>query len=139
MLFLCGKRNYKTLASSACIVKNTRENCSFGCIGSREHTLRRQPGLVGKAFLWVRKLMLHFSLSSLFVVTLRRSHFTVLYLFPGFYTEGNRSATNSGIFCHMSMIIFALPHASASESKLFSTFCGFGGRARLENMACVHP
>lgn len=46
--------------------------------------------------------MLRFSLSSLFVVTLRTSHFTDLYLFPGFYTEGNRSATNSGFFCHVS-------------------------------------
>lgn len=46
--------------------------------------------------------MLCFSLSALFVVTLHRSHFTDLYLFPSFYSEGNCSATNSGIFCHVS-------------------------------------
>lgn len=39
----------------------------------------------------------------------------------------------------VSMIICALPDASASESKLFSTFCGFGDRAGLENIACNHP
>lgn len=31
-----------------------------------------------------------------------RSHFTELSFYPGFYTEGNCSTTNSGIFCHVS-------------------------------------
>lgn len=100
-LFPCGKHNYKILISSGCIVKNTTESCSFGRTGSWEHILWQQPGLVGKACLWVRRLMLYFPLFSLFVVTLYTSHFTDLFLFLGVYSEGNHSTTNSGIFCHV--------------------------------------
>lgn len=32
-----------------------------------------------------------------------RSHFTELSFYPGFYTEGNCSTTNSGIFCRVSL------------------------------------
>lgn len=65
-----GKQSYRILASTACMARNATENYSFGCTGSWGCMLRWQYGLVGKAHLWVRRFMLHFSLSPLFIVTL---------------------------------------------------------------------
>lgn len=99
---------------------------------------RRQRGLVGKAFVWVKRQCCS-SPSSLFVVTLGASRFTGLHLLPSLYTEGSSNFTNWNFLSCVSVIICALPAASASECKLLSTFCVFGGGASLENMACIHP
>lgn len=65
--------------------------------------------------------------------------FTGLHLLPSLYTEGSSNFTNWNFLSCVLVIICALPAASASECKLLSTFCVFGGGASLENMACIHP
>ena len=139
VLFLHGKRNYKILASTVCIVKHTTENCSFRCTGSWERALWRQPGLVEKHVCGSGDLccVSHCPPYLLWHFVAATSEICMFSWFLH-WRQSQRYQFWNFLSC-VSMTICALPDASASESKLFSTFCGFGGRARLENTACIHP
>lgn len=49
VLFLCGNWSYEILSSMVCIIKNTTEECSFGCESGRESTH------YGDTLMWLEK------------------------------------------------------------------------------------